>query len=397
MEQKDDKRKAASLLSVIFKNRIVQGFALGAVSALAFVFLYVYAFGGVLPGSGKTYEYYKGLDESYGKYYEMQELAEEQALFSYHFDGIDDEAFGDMIMGGLEEDKYATYYTADEYAQMRKKYYSFVGVGIAMDIQDGKMVITKVISDSAAGEAGIQVDDVIIKVNGTKAEDIEDPNTMFDGEEGEKFDVVIERDGERKTYELELRKIQEETVRCGIYDRDNHIGYISISSFAKGTSEDFKKAVEILEEKNCDKLIIDLRNNLGGREYDGLQVADQLLPKCTIITEQRRDGEEKVRKSDASCISMKYVLLVNEYTASSSEIVSSAVKANKGGTIIGTVTYGKGLIQVIHEFDDGSACKYTIGEYFAADGSKIQGIGIKPDIEAEGEDVLRQAVKALLK
>lgn len=395
MADKDNSKE--SRLREWLRKPDVRFTALGSIVTIAVIALYVYVFNGVLPGSGRTLEYYEGLDESYGKYYEMQELLEEQALFSYSYEGVDDQELADEILGGLEDDDYAEYYPPEKYDEFRKKYFSFVGVGISATEENGKYVIVRVISDSSAGEAGVCEGDIIVSVDGKISSKFKNLNEMFTGKEGDKFKLVVDRDGEELEYELELRKITDETVTYGEYDRDNSIGYIRIRSFSTGTSKEFEAAIKYLEEKGIDKVIIDLRNNLGGSEKAGLDVADQLLPECTIITEKRRDKEETVRKSDDDCIPMEYVLLVNEFSASSSEIVTSAVKANKGGKIIGTTTYGKGLIQVMHSFNDGSAVKFTIGEYYAADGSKIQGKGVKPDIECKDlEEILRIAVKTLM-
>lgn len=371
-------------------------FTFGFVAAFLALLIYVKVLQGGVFLSKDTYEYYQGMNETYGKFYKMETLVEENGLFDYEVDDLDD-YLAASVMAGMKDDEYAKYFPADSYSQFKHRYVTYIGIGITIRDDDGKFTVTDLIADGPAATAGIEVDDVIVSIDGKKPASISEASELISGDAGTTVKIVVERDGKSKTFNVDRTEVEADTVDYKVYDKDAGIGYVKVTSFSKGTTKDFKLAVKDLKNQGCKKLIIDLRDNTGGLESEGLDLADELLPSCVIISETDNKGKEKVHKSNQSSIGMEYVILVNEYTASSSEIVASAVKANKAGLIIGTKTYGKGLIQKLHEFDDGSAFKYTTGEYVAADGSKVHKVGVTPDIEASGDACLEAAVKALKK
>ena len=154
-------------------------------------------------------------------------------------------------------------------------------------------------------------------------------------------------------------------------------------------------AVKDLKAKGCTKFILDLRDNGGGLTDPSIEIADYLLPACKIMSENTKDGSETVYNSKASSEDLDMVVLVNGNTASASEILTAALQDNKAVTVIGTKTYGKGVTQMMHQFSDGSAVKLTVTEYFRPSGETVNGVGITPDIEAEGEAVLEEALREL--
>ena len=223
---------------------------------------------------------------------------------------------------------------------------------------------------------------------------VDDAISAIEGKQFTRLEIIVDRDGKEKKFTLYRQKVEQESVDYKVYRGD--IGYVSISAFSKGTCDDFNTAVNDLKRQGCTKLIIDLRSNGGGITDEGIGLADRLLPACRIIScRYSNKDEDEIENSKASNIGMKYVLLVNENTASASEIVTSAVKDNKGGKVIGQRTYGKGLIQRIKSFDDGSAMKYTIGEYYSPKGKKINGKGVEPDIKASDDNIMSAAAAAL--
>jgi C-terminal processing peptidase-3. Serine peptidase. MEROPS family S41A len=164
---------------------------------------------------------------------------------------------------------------------------------------------------------------------------------------------------------------------------ENDIGYIRITSFDKNTAEDFKKQLKDIESSGAKGLIIDLRNNPGGLLDVCADIADQLLDKKVIVYTQDKYGKKEYLYSDSSMTKLPVVLLVNEGSASASEILAGAIKDYQRGTIVGTTTFGKGVVQRLKDLPDGSGLKITVSEYFTPNGTNIHGIGIKPDIEVE--------------
>lgn len=369
-------------------------FIIGFIAAFLALLIYTKVFQGGVFLTHSQYDYYKGMDDTYGKFYKMETLVEENGLFTYETDDLDD-YMAASVMAGMKNDEYAQYYPARSFKQFKHRYVTYVGIGVTTREEGGKYLVASVIDNSPAAEAGIEKGDAIISIDGKKPASHNEVSDLIGGDAGTTVVIVLERDGKSKTVSVDRAEIAADTVDYKVYDKAAGIGYVKVTSFSKGTTKDFRLAVKDLKNQGCDKLILDLRDNTGGLEVEGIDMADCLLPSCVIISETNNKGNEKVHKSDQSSIGMKYVILVNEKTASSSEIVVSAVKANKAGVIIGTKTYGKGLIQKLHEFEDGSAFKYTTGEYVAADGSKVNKAGVTPDVWATGDDCLTQAVKAL--
>jgi len=342
----------------------------------------------------EEYDYYIDLDKSYGKYYEIMKMIGEDPIAQKEPEEISDEQLKEIVSS--IGDPYAEYYTAAEYADMERRYMGdYVGVGIGVVQNDGNIVVMTVFGDTPAADAGIQEGDIIIKVDGKKPENVDDAVGMITGEAGTKVKVTVKRGDETIDFDLTRQKIETDSVAYSELEEKPEIGYIVISSFIKGTDDEFKMAVKDLKAKGCTKFIIDLRDNGGGLTESSIEIADYLLPACKIMSENTKDGTETVYNSDASSEDLDMVILVNGNTASASEILTAALQDNKAGTVIGTRTYGKGVTQLLHKFSDGTAVKLTVTEYFRPSGETVNEIGITPDIEAEGEEVLEEAFREL--
>ena len=178
---------------------------------------------------------------------------------------------------------------------------------------------------------------------------------MISGEAGTKVTLTVKRGDKTLDFDLTRQKIETDSVGYSVLEDHPEIGYINIASFIKGTDDEFKMAVKDLKSKGCTKFIIDLRDNGGGLTDSSIEIADYLLPACKIMSENTKDGTETVYNSKASSADLDMVILVNENTASASEILTAALQDNKAGTVIGTKTYGKGVTQLMHKFSDGTA------------------------------------------
>lgn len=376
------------------KRRIF--FALGFLYCLALIaIIYKFqTFGKFVPNS--TYEYYKELEDNYGKYNEILRMIGEDPIVTTQPGEIDDEKLKELVAS--IGDPYAQYFTAEEYKEFERTYAGdYVGIGIAVTDEDGKIVIKTIMDDGPAAEAGLEPEDVIVSVDGVNPKDSTEAVNMITGENGTSVTVTVDRGGEELDFTMNRAKIDHDTVTYEPLEENPKIGYIEITSFINGTAKDFKLAVRDLKNQGCEKFIIDLRNNGGGLTDESIEIADYLLPACTIMSEKTKNGEEKVYNSKESSADLEFVVLTSTNTASASEILSGAIQDNKGGLIIGEKTYGKGVTQLTRKFGDGSAVKMTITEYFRPSGKTVNGEGITPDIEVPAEEALDKAVEELSK
>lgn len=370
-------------------------FLLGAAACFGVLLLCTQVFGVGRFVTEKAYDYYIDLDKSYGKYYEIMKMIGEDPIAQSDPEDISDAELKEIVSS--IGDPYAEYYTASEYAELEKRYmgdYVGVGIGVAQDEEDNIVILT-VFDNTPASEAGLMVEDIIVKVDGKKPASVDEAVEMITGEAGTKVKITIKRGDETVDYDLTRQRIETDSVVYEVLEDHPDVGYIGITSFIKGTDDEFKMAVKDLKSKGCDKFIIDLRDNGGGLTDSSIEIADYLLPACKIMSENTKDGSETVYNSKASSANLDMVILVNENTASASEILAAALQDNKAGAVIGKKTYGKGVTQIMHKFSDGTAVKLTVTEYFRPSGETVHGIGITPDIEAEGEEVLEEALREL--
>ncbi len=289
------------------------------------------------------------------------------------------------------DDKYTEYYTKEEMEQMKTDTngkYVGIGIYIMQDIENNNIVIISTIKGSPAESAGLKSGDIIEKIDENKitSEDFNNISSYIKEKNDTNVNIEIKRGEQILSFNVERKTIELHPIESEIVE--NNIGYINISSFDEDSAKEFKENFNKLNKENINSLIIDLRNNGGGIVDETLEILDYILDKDSIMMiTVNKNNEEKVEKATKNpIINMPIVVLVNENTASSSEIFASALKENKKATIVGTKTYGKGLIQELLTLSDGSGIKITTEEYYTSSKNKINKVGITPDVEIKLPD-----------
>ena len=326
------------------------------------------------------------------------ELSKYRSLIDKYFLGdVNEEKLKEgAIKGYIEglDDQYTEYISKEDMKDyMDDTTGNFVGIGIYMvkDTDSNKVMVLSPIKGSPAEKAGILPGDLIISVDGIQysADEMSVAANKIKGEEGSKVKVEILRGTETLNFELTRENITINPVEGKVLQ--NNIGYIKFSSFDEKTSEEFKTKYEELQKQGIKSLIIDLRNNGGGIVTEALNIADYVLEKDKVILyEVDKNEKEKIEKSkNDPIINMPIVILTNNNTASSSEILAGALKDHEKAKIVGTKTYGKGVIQQLMTLPDGSGLKITAEEYLTPNRTKINKIGIQPDEEVKLPDELK--------
>lgn len=318
----------------------------------------------------------------------------------YYLGEVDDEKLKEGAIKGYIEglnDPYTEYISKEDMKDyLEDTMGNFVGIGIYMvkDTKTDKIMVLSPIKNSPAEKAGVQPGDYIIKVNDITytAEQMTEASNKIKGEEGSTVKLELLRGNETITYEIKRENIKVNPVESKVLQ--NNIGYIKFSSFDEDTAEDFKKKYEELNKQGIKSLIIDLRNNGGGIVTEALEIADYFTPKDSILLyEVDKNNKEEIEKSkNDAIINMPVIILTNENTASSSEILAGALKDLEKAKIVGTKTYGKGVIQEVLSLPDGSGIKITSEEYLTPNKTKINKVGIQPDVEIK----LPETVKNIL-
>ena len=337
------------------------------------------------------------------KMQELQSYIDRYFLFDYAKEDEESGIYKGM-MAGLG-DVYTTYYTPDEYASFMESSngsYSGIGAMLSQDYNTGIITVVKVFDGSPAADAGIQPDDILYKVKGEEVtgEDLSLVVTDLKGEEGTDVEISMMRGTDVLDFTLTRRSIEVPTVEYQMLDEN--IGYIAISEFDDVTDEQFIAALEDLKSQGMKNLAIDLRNNGGGLVDVTCNILDQLLPEGLIVYTEDKNGERQEEYSDAEhYFDGKMAVLVNGNSASASEIFAGAIKDYGVGTLIGTQTFGKGIVQSLFPLSDGSAIKITVSRYYTPAGNNIHGVGITPDIilerdtESEEDNQLQKAIEVL--
>lgn len=318
----------------------------------------------------------------------------DQTLNDFYFDDIDDSKVLDNIYKAYVNaygDKYTVYYTADEYAKIQESSNgAYYGIGVVVRKNDDGTILVVEPYDGAPGkEAGMRKNDVIVTVNGESVAD-QDLNSVvakIKGDEGTTVNIGIRRDGSDDIAELTVtrRKVEIKTVAYEMLD--DSVGLITISEFDKVTAQQFKEAYAQLETLGMKGLVIDIRSNPGGLLNVVVDMLDEILPDgLTVYTEDKYGNRQEYNGSNPDVIDVPLAVLVNGESASASEIFAGAVQDYGAGTIIGTQTFGKGIVQTIRRMSDGSAIKYTMAKYFTPKGQDIHGHGVTPDIVEELSD-----------
>ncbi len=361
------------------KVKILAGASVGAILGLTL------GFTTAMHASDRFIAFNK-LDEDSGVENKLQvidDIIENAYIFEYDREELKDS----MIKGYVNGlgDPYSTYYNEEDFQSfMEATEGHYVGIGsvVSVDTETNQIIIVSPFENSPAEKAGILAGDKIIAIDGREVtgEDLDVAITMMKGEANTEVEVTVIRgeDNEELTFTIIREEIVINTVNSEMLD--NNIGYIQISGFDEVTDKQFHDAYESLVEQNMEGLVIDLRNNPGGLLNVVSSIADTLLPEGVIVSTKDKNGNEEVIKSDANQIEVPLVVLVNENSASASEVLSGAIKDYGVGTIVGENTFGKGIVQRIYPIGDGSAIKLTISEFFTPSGYALHGKGIAPDV-----------------
>mgnify|MGYP005756938045 FL=1 len=337
------------------------------------------------------------------KMQELQNYIDRFYLFDYDEENVESGIYKGM-MAGLG-DVYTNYYTPEEYASFMESSngsYSGIGAMLSQDYNTGIITVVKVFEGSPAAEAGVQPDDILYKVKGEEVTGMDLNLVVSDlkGEEGTDVEVSFMRGTDVLDLTLTRRSIEVPTVEYRLIT--DKIGYISISEFDDVTDDQFIAALDDLNSQGMENLIIDLRDNGGGLVDVTCDILDQLLPEGLIVYTEDKDGNREEETSDAEhYFPGKMAVLVNGNSASASEIFAGAIKDYGVGTLIGTQTFGKGIVQSLFPLSDGSAIKVTVSRYYTPAGNNIHEVGITPDIilekdtESEEDNQLQKAIDVL--
>lgn len=320
----------------------------------------------------------------------------EEAIREYYYgEEITDEELQDGVYRGMVaslNDPYSEYYSKEELEDVISGTEGIsygIGAYISMSQTMNMPMISGVMEQSPAQEAGLREGDIIYKVN---SEDVQGYSltkvvNLVKGKENTKVYLTIYREGEPDFLEIEAvrgKLIETETVQSGILEDTDNVGYLQITEFDGVTVDQFNEAMAELRASDMKGLILDLRSNPGGDLAAVVDVARRILPEGMIVYTEDKAGNRNEYTCDGEFeLEVPLVVLVNEYSASASEILAGAIKDYNKGTLIGTTTYGKGIVQRINRLQDGTALKLTVSAYYTPSGQNIHGIGVEPDIELE--------------
>ncbi len=325
----------------------------------------------------------------------------ESLIDKFYMEDVEDSKLADGIYKGLLAslgDPYSCYYTADEYKALMESssgVYCGIGATVSQDVTTGIISIVKPFVNGPAYEAGILPGDIVYKVNGEEVtgKDLTEVVSRIKGEEGTKAEITIVREGKTEPIEFSIPRKTVEVPTIEYEMLDNKIGYIAISEFDEVTAEQFRKAIDDLDKKGQKGLVVDIRNNPGGLLDTVVDMLDRMLPKGLIVYTEDKYGTREEKFSDGKEeFNKPLAVLINGNSASASEIFAGAIQDYKRGTIVGTTSFGKGIVQSIIPLYDGTAIKVTVSKYYTPNGKNIHGIGISPDVKAELNDKLKQQV-----
>lgn len=380
-------------------NKSLVPFILGVVLTLITIFA-IAKIGNFVVVHGDENGVIKIIAKEYSNLPKILDAIDKKSIFEFNEKNAKDAALKAVVDSiGDEYSEYLTKKETDEWESYLNG--EFSGIGISFQKNDkGEYQVTEVFKDSPAEKSGIKIGDIILKVDGNLYKTSEEMSEHIRGKSGTTVELILMRDNKEIKASITRETVKEKTVYAKVMDDGS--GYIMIKSFEDGTAKEFETELSAFEKQGIKSMVIDLRDNGGGYIDEGMEIADRLLKEGTITYMEDVKGKRKYFNSDEKATKIKYTVLVNENTASTSEILTAAIKDNNGGKIVGSKTFGKGIVQETTKFKDGSSLKLTVLRYFSPKGKVIHKKGIKPDVEVKfdpssGTDNQLEMAKSLLK
>ncbi len=330
-------------------------------------------------------------EEYYNEIVDKVQLLEAY-ISRFYLDNMDKEKIKEKIYKGVMEsleDPYSVYYTEEEYKSlMDSNQGKYVGIGayVSQDIQTGIITITKPFENGPAYKAGILPGDIIYKIDGESVEQKEITEVVAEmkGIAGTKVNVEVIREGEIKPLTFTVTRADIEVPTIEYEMLENKVGYIKVTEFDEVTATQFREAVDDLEKKAMTGLVIDLRDNPGGMLTTVVDMLDRVVGKGLLLSTKDKNGEgSEYKATDPDKLTVPLCVLINKNSASASEVFAGAIQDYKVGTLVGTTSFGKGIVQSIMPLKDGSAIKVTVAHYYTPEGRDIHKVGVTPDVEVE--------------
>ncbi len=363
------------------KKSFMQGALCGALAILLVA--------GLMSCGLKAYSRDNVSSDASGKLGTLKKLIDQTYLGDFEEEDLKEGIYKGFVSG--LDDPYSVYYDKDETRAMietTEGEYDGIGAVLSQDINTGIVTLVRIYEGSPAMEAGLKDNDILYKVEDIEVTgmDLSEVVTHIKGDKGTKVSLTVYRgdDHEEITVTAVRNTIQAQTVAHRMLE--DGIGYIAISEFDLVTFDQYQQALEDLESQGMSSLVVDLRNNPGGNYNTVCKILDLMLPEGLIVyTKDKAGNKEGERSDDAHQFNLPLAVLMNGNSASASEIYAGAIQDHGTGTIVGTQSYGKGVVQQIFDLKDGTSVKLTIAEYFTPNGRNIHGKGITPDVEVEYE------------
>jgi len=366
--------------------------ALTGALTMSIIFLIVIASGfGKVESKTESKEKELVSQETKKKMKSIEELIEQAYLYS---DDIDKAELQEWLIKGYVQglgDPYSVYYDeAETQSLMESTSGEFGGIGVVIqqDIDTMIMTFTNVYANSPGEKAGLKDGDILYKVDGedVTGQELDAVVSKIRGQKGTKVEITVYRKNTMEEYSCTVTRDIIEVTTVAYEMKEDNIGYIIVSGFEQVTYKQFEGAIKDLNEQGMEKMIVDLRDNPGGNLSTVCEMLDLILPEGTIVyTEDKNNVREVITSDDKKQMQIPMAVLINGNSASASEIFAGAIQDYEMGTLVGTTTYGKGIVQNIYSLGDGTSLKLTTSEYFTPNGRNIHGIGIKPDIEVKYE------------
>ena len=373
------------------QGRFRKGFILGIVCTL------------IIGGGGlKIYDLVQSNERNQGavtdSFVQKAKYIEETVKDSYTGD-IDDEEMEEYMYKGMMAslgDPYSAYYTSEEYEELTTETTgSYEGIGVVMqqDVNTGEVKVVRCYEGAPGEKAGLLPEDVLVEVNGESVSGMELSEVVdkVKSSQDQVAHLTIAREGESEYLEIDvhLEEVNIPVVQSEMLE--DNIGYIALYEFTEQTEPQYMEAFEALKDQGMERLIIDVRNNPGGLLTSVCDILEDILPEGLIVYTEDKNGEREEYTCDGENeLDIPLAVLVNGNSASASEIFAGAIQDYSKGTIVGTTTFGKGIVQSLIPFNDGSAIKTTTAKYYTPSGKCIHGTGIQPDVEVELSEGLEQ-------